>query len=88
MKIDAAPWMQSSTEVDMDKLYIDLELEKLEHDVASIKSKNIHDYTQIFDEEYTKTREQKHTMTKQTKSKRRRGKKILLKGIREWGRPP
>ena len=80
MKIDAAPWMQSSTEVDMDKLYAELELEKLENDPASIKCTEIENYRQIFDEAYINIIGKESTTTKQTKSKRRKGKKIFLKG--------
>ena len=64
----------------MDKLYIDLELEKLENDVASIKSTKIDDHKQILDAEYTKNTGQENTAAKETKSRRRKGKKILLKG--------
>ena len=36
MKIDTAPWIWPSKEVNMDNLYTELKLEKLENDVASI----------------------------------------------------
>ena len=80
MKIDAAPWMWPSTEVNMDKLYTELKLEKLENDAASIKSRTIEDYRHIFDEGCTKNTGQENTAAKQTKFRRRKGKRILLKG--------
>ena len=82
MKIDAAPWMRPCTEVDMDKLYTELRLEKLENETASIKNRKIEDYKQIFDDGYTQTTEVGKVVhrTRKNNSKNRKGKKILLKG--------
>ena len=72
MKIDIAPWKKIYTDVDMDKIYTELQIEKQE-DVLT-DNKIIKDYHELF------AQEQKQDDTKGTKSKVNHGKKILGKG--------
>ena len=96
MKIDTAPWLKACTEVDMDELYTELELEKLENDGTSTKGRKLQDYKQIFAEnadskmgEITvdKPRTDSQTerkvpgKTQRTHFRKRKGKKVLFQGI-------
>ena len=49
MKIDMAPWVKAYTEVDMDKLYTELTLEKLENTPASMHREKIESYQELFE---------------------------------------
>ena len=79
MKIDMAPWAKAYTEVDMDKLYTELTLEKLENTPASIHSEKIENYQELF-----KSRECGESQDDQVKPKanfgKKKGKRILCKG--------
>ena len=55
MKIDTAPWIKACTEVNMDELYTELGLEKLENDATSVKGKTLEDYKHVFNDTDTKT---------------------------------
>ena len=79
MKIDIAPWATAYTEVDMDKLYTELTLEKLENTPASIHHEKIENYQELF-----KSSECGELQNDKVKSiaglKKKKGKRILCKG--------
>ena len=95
MKIDTAPWVKACTEVNMDELYTELGLEKLENDATSVKGKTLEDYKQVFNDTDTKavetsvdksmsgsrTEREGQEETKKPRFRKRKGKKVLFKGI-------
>ena len=95
MKIDTAPWMKACTEVKMDELYTELGLEKLENDATSVKGKTLEDSKQVFNDTDTKaietsgdklvtgnrTEREGQEETKKPRFRKRKGKKVLFKGI-------
>ena len=92
MKIDTAPWVKACTEVDMEELYQELSLERLENQATGTKGRPIRDYKEMFGEiSSTDTREGStgassvasaidEDNTRKHYSRKRKGKKILLKG--------
>ena len=95
MKIDTAPWMKACTEVNMDEMYTELGLEKLENNATSVKDKTLEDYKQVFNVTDTKvvetsvdrsmsgsrTEREGQEETKKPHFRKRKGKKVLFKGI-------
>ena len=49
MKMEPTPWIKDY-EVEMDKLYCELTLEKLENDVSEVKRRPLANYKELFDE--------------------------------------
>ena len=92
MKIDTAPLVKACTEVDMDKLYTELTLERLENQVMQYKSRPIQDYKELFLDISSKDNGETSTITsklnasvdeekaKKTHPRKKKAKKILLKG--------
>ena len=91
MKIDTAPWMKAYTEVDMGELYTELKLERLENQTKGPKGRTIRTYKEMFEEFYSNDKGENSTGTSsvkrgmdegnaRTRPRRRKGKKILLKG--------
>ena len=91
MKIDTAPWMKACTEVDMDELYTELTLERLENQAKGPKGRTIRNYKEMFEEFSSNNKGENSTGTisvkrgmdegkARTRPRRQKGKKILLKG--------
>ena len=91
MKIDTAPWVKACTEVDMDELYTELALERLENQAKGTRSTPIRNYKEMFGDIYLNDDSVNSSSSsvegvtvegKERKShpKKRKGKKILLKG--------
>ena len=79
MKIDMAPWATAYTEVDMDKLYTELTLEKLENTPASLLSEKIENYQKLFGSpECGESQDDK--VKSKANFKKKKGKRILCKG--------
>ena len=91
MKIDTAPWVKACTEVNMDKLYTELTLERLENQVMEYKGTTIYEYKELFQDISSKDSEDSSTASKvnaladgkkarKTLPRKKRAIKILLKG--------
>ena len=87
MKIDMAPWAKAYTEVDMDKLYTELTLEKLENTPASIHSEKIENYQELF-KSHECAESQDDKLKPKANLKKKKGKRILCKGDPGMERPP
>ena len=77
MKIDVAPWAKAYTEVDMDKLYTELELEKQSDPVSS--DKRIMDYQELFTNK-DKNQDEAQSAKLDSAAGKTTGEKILCKG--------
>ena len=92
MKIDTAPWVKACTEVDMEELYTDLTLERLENRAKGTKGRPISDYKEMFSEISSNKKKEDgigasgvegtvvEGKTRKPYSRKQKGKKILLKG--------
>ena len=91
MKIDTAPWMKACTEVNMHELYTELTLERLENQAKGTKGIPISDYKEMFADISSNNNETNSTDASnvamlvgkgnvRTHPRRRKAKKILLKG--------
>ena len=49
MKMEPVPWIKDY-EVDMDELYCELTLEKLENELSGVKGQQLKGYQELFDE--------------------------------------
>ena len=90
MKIDTAPWVKAYTEVNMDELYTELTLERLENQAKGTMGRQISDYKEIFgdislsDAGETSASTTKiaavEDKTRKPNHRKRKAQKILLKG--------
>ena len=87
MKIDMAPWATGYTEIDMEKLYTELTLESVENRPSETYCEPVKEYKELFKELSPDSDEQNRsknpkvdTDQKGACSRRKKGKKILLKG--------
>ena len=88
VKMEPAPWIKDY-EVDMDELFCELTLEKLENKLSGVNGQPLTNYMELFDDKDDETTESvaknklKIKCTKISgarKSVRRRAKKVLVKG--------
>ena len=73
-RIEMAPWAKAYT-VDIEKIYTELSLEKIENQPTGPEGKTIDDYKELF-------REEKGNGSVKEKKKSKKSKKILMKGGR------